>query len=143
MAQTFVLLASGLKATVDVVALRVALMSKFKGLPDPFPATIDGQLVSAFDWSDNDGGNGGGGGNAGGPQKVKRGQLNQTFWRFPTVLGFFGQDRDTKFPPIVRYELCLTFENYSELIDFFNTSPGNELDKSFHWVQYVAVTEAK
>ena len=151
MGQKFVLLASGLKKISEIQdianrkAFRDRLTAKFTGVPTPFPAMIDGVNILGFNLNDNDGplGEGTGTGNTGESQQVFLGELGQAFWRFPTRPNLRGHDACTKFPPNIRYELCLTFDTYDKLITFLTENPGNELQDHFHWVQYVAVTEPK
>ena len=143
MVQKFVLLASGLKAGVNIDILKAELKTKFKGVPNPFPQKIDGTDVRAFNLSDNDGplGDGSGGGNEGGAQKVIRGKLGETFWQFQIRPAETSHEMSTVFPPIIRYELCLTFDSYRSLMNYFDNDPGNKLKDYFDWVQYVAVTD--
>lgn len=146
MGQKFVLLASGLKTGLTDEALapfKLALKEHFKTLPKPFPGQIDGRPLLGFSISDNDGpsGDGTGGGNTGGAQKIILGELGQTFWQFQIRPDQRGHEVCSIFPPIIRYELCLTFDTYDNLLNFFDHSPGNQLKDFFHWVQYVAVSD--
>lgn len=145
MATQFVILASGLKDGANGVEVD-NLFAKYRQvdeiLPTGEPKNIDGiaNVVGGF-FSNSDGGNGGGGGDSGGAaRKVVVADGKRTFWRFPKIVTPPPENRETKFPPLVRWELCILVASYGDVVQFFEHGDGRAIADNFDWVQYVALS---
>lgn len=121
-------------ATEDLEAMRSDYMHFMKGRIRFGPPE-----VLLRDPGDQDGGNGTGREPGGGPLRPEIGTLGKTFYDFMTHPD--SEDREVKFPPILRFELCLPFADFDQAVEFLlKTTQGQRLGQIFKYVQIVAMS---
>jgi hypothetical protein len=97
------------------------------------------RAVNLREASDQDGGNGGGGEPGGKPMSPSLGAWNKTFWDFRYYPA--SDDRNTRFPPPLRFELCLHFQDIGYASAWLSVHPaGRRLGRLFQFVQIVALS---
>ena len=127
-----VVLASGPKAGADFTHFRNEYYDFCAGTlrSSPYP-------VQLFEHGDQDGGNGGGGEPGGAPMKASLGEEKRTFWDFKYHPA--SSDREVRFPPALRFELCLPFQDIGYAAAWLSLHPaGLRLGTLFDYVQIVA-----
>jgi hypothetical protein len=96
-------------------------------------------MVTLCDPSDESGGNGTGLEPGGGTLKPSIASLGKCFYDFTTHAP--GNDRDTKFPKMLRFELCLPFFDIAQALHYIQSEPpGMRLNKIFTYVEIVAIS---
>ncbi|HET7731978.1 MAG TPA: hypothetical protein VFK48_18295 [Usitatibacter sp.] len=131
-----VILASTPKANAspaDVAALKKDYFDFVKG-----PIRSEPMKVRLCDPGDQDGGNGTGREPGGGTLLPEIATLGKTFYDFTTHPA---GDRDTQYPKMLRFELCLPFGDIGQALHYIQSEgPGQRLDKVFTYVQIVALS---
>ncbi len=103
-------------------------------------------ILQDYEPGDAEGGNGSGGdGAAGGPLKIRWAFQRKTLWNFRVCKSKTELD-DVRFPPILRFEACLYFNNLADAAQFLSKASGGvsnktKLERVFQHVLLVAVTD--
>lgn len=93
------------------------------------------------DKDDQDGGNGSGAEAGGGGMHPAIGSRGKAFWDFQTHPD--DPNRDVAFPPDLRFELCLYFQDIGQAAAFLKShSAGQRLGRLFTYVQIVSLSAA-
>lgn len=143
-----VVLASQKKRNVPREELEAFNMDYFDFLPGQVRA--EPQPLYLHDPDDQDGGNGSGLEPAGESRRLARmdpsiSSLRKTFWDFLVTLKKSSPpartDRDKRFPPPMRFEVCLLFNDVGQAQHFLaRESAGQRLCRIFQFVELVALS---
>lgn len=132
-----VVLASTVRADAsqqDLQALRNEYHDFLKGPIRSAPIS-----VRLCDPDDQDGGNGSGLEPGGAPMLPEIATLGKAFYDFPVHP--VTEDRDAKYPPMLRFELCLRFDDLAYAATFLNAhEAGQRLGRIFKYVEIVALS---
>lgn len=121
-----------------------AALGLFQAKTEPVQGGTNGD-VTIYEAGDSEGGNGGGGDGFKGPLKARWGFHRKSFWNF-RVCTSATVDDDIRFPPNLRFEACLHFDNLLRATTFLDGTVGGLsrqtiLGRVFQVVQLVAVSE--